>query len=70
MSSNNAETISSLGKPEGRHHQVVRYKKAPQAPKRFKNSYMFFSIKKNRDIRAELLAAMDGNVSLYLFRSV
>jgi hypothetical protein len=53
MSSNNAETISS-GKPVGRHHQVVKYKKALQAPKRFKNSYMFFSIKKNRDIRAEL----------------
>ena len=69
MSSNNAETISS-GKPVGRHHQVVKYKKALQAPKRFKNSYMFFSIKKNRDIRAELLAAMDENVSLYLCRSV
>ena len=69
MSSNNAETISS-GKPVGRHHQVVQYKKAPQAPKRFKNSYMFFSIKKNRDIRAELFAAMDENVSLYLCRSV
>ena len=69
MSSNNAETISS-GKPVGRHHQVVKYKKAPQAPKRFKNSYMFFSIEKQRDIRAKLPAAMDANVSLYLSRSV
>ena len=32
----------------------VKYKKAPQAPRRFKSSYMFFSTEKHRLIRQEL----------------
>ena len=32
----------------------VKYKKAPQAPKRFKSSYIFFSTIKHKEIRAEL----------------
>jgi len=32
----------------------VKYKKAPQAPRRFKSSYMFFSTDKHRQIRKEL----------------
>lgn len=32
----------------------VKYKKAPQAPRRFKSSYMFFSTEKHRSIRQEL----------------
>ena len=32
----------------------VKYKKAPQAPRRFKSSYMFFSIEKHKTIRKEL----------------
>jgi len=33
---------------------VVKYKKAPQAPKRFKSSYIFFSTHKHKEIRSEL----------------
>eukprot|EP00751_Fragilariopsis_kerguelensis_P031385 CAMPEP_0170911306 /NCGR_PEP_ID=MMETSP0735-20130129/3612_1 /TAXON_ID=186038 /ORGANISM="Fragilariopsis kerguelensis, Strain L26-C5" /LENGTH=413 /DNA_ID=CAMNT_0011308175 /DNA_START=137 /DNA_END=1378 /DNA_ORIENTATION=- len=40
----------SIGKP------VIKYKKAPQAPKRFKSSYMFFSTIKHKEIRTELIA--------------
>ena len=32
----------------------VKYKKAPQAPRRFKSSYMFFSTEKHKQIRQEL----------------
>jgi hypothetical protein len=32
----------------------VKYKKAPQAPRRFKSSYMFFSTEKHKAIRKEL----------------
>jgi len=32
----------------------MKLKKAPQAPKRFKSAYMFFSIEKHREIREEL----------------
>jgi len=31
-----------------------KYKKAPQAPRRFKSSYMFFSTEKHKAIRKEL----------------
>jgi hypothetical protein len=43
-------------KKRGRCHQVgdVKYKKAPQAPKRFKSSYIFYSTTKHKDIRANL----------------
>ena len=34
---------------------VVKYKKAPEAPRRFKSSYMFFSTVKHKEIRAELI---------------
>lgn len=33
----------------------VKYKKAPQAPRRFKSSYMFFSTEKHKSIRKELM---------------
>jgi hypothetical protein len=33
---------------------TVKYKKAPQAPRRFKSSYMFFSIGKHKQIRIDL----------------
>ena len=32
----------------------TKYKKAPDAPRRFKSSYMFFSTEKHRSIREEL----------------
>lgn len=38
----------------------VKYKKAPQAPRRFKSSYMFFSTKKHKEIRAELAEKGEG----------
>jgi hypothetical protein len=35
-------------------NQSVKYKKAPQAPRRFKSAYMFFSTEKHKEIRQEL----------------
>jgi hypothetical protein len=32
----------------------TKFKKAPDAPRRFKSSYMFFSTEKHRSIRDEL----------------
>eukprot|EP00934_Nitzschia_sp_Nitz4_P003903 Nitzschia sp. Nitz4//scaffold295_size27985//9432//11102//NITZ4_008161-RA/size27985-snap-gene-0.63-mRNA-1//1//CDS//3329546245//3893//frame0 len=34
--------------------QMKKYKKAPQAPRRFKSSYMFFSTEKHKSIRRDL----------------
>jgi hypothetical protein len=34
---------------------VVKYKKSPEAPRRFKSSYMFFSTIKHKEIRAQLI---------------
>lgn len=31
----------------------IKYKKAPNAPRRFKSSYMFFSTHKHKEIREE-----------------
>ena len=33
--------------------QPMKYKKAPQAPRRFKSAYMFFSTEKHKSIRQE-----------------
>lgn len=41
---------------------TVKLKKAPQAPRRFKSSYMFFSTAKHKEIRAELTAKGHGKV--------
>lgn len=30
---------------------ITKYKKAPQAPRRFKSAYMFFSTEKHKEIR-------------------
>ncbi|OEU15810.1 HMG-box, partial [Fragilariopsis cylindrus CCMP1102] len=46
--------------PHLRQFAPVRYKKAPQAPRRFKSSYMFFSTTKHKEIRAELTAKGQG----------
>jgi hypothetical protein len=34
-------------------NRQVKYKKAPQAPRRFKSSYMFFSTEKHKEIRMD-----------------
>lgn len=47
--------------PHLRQFAPVKYKKAPQAPRRFKSSYMFFSTKKHKEIRAELAEKGEGN---------
>lgn len=47
--------------PHLRQFARVKYKKAPQAPRRFKSSYMFFSTKKHKEIRAELAEKGEGN---------
>jgi hypothetical protein len=46
--------------PHLRQFAPVKYKKAPQAPRRFKSSYMFFSTTKHKEIRAELTAKGQG----------
>ena len=46
--------------PHLRQFAPVKYKKAPQAPRRFKSSYMFFSTKKHKEIRAELAEKGEG----------
>ena len=33
--------------------QVIKYEKAPLAPRRFKSAYMFFSTEKHKSIREE-----------------
>lgn len=38
----------------------MKYKKAPQAPRRFKSSYMFFSTEKHKAIRKELTEKEGG----------
>mmetsp|Transcript_17590 Transcript_17590/g.19909 ORF Transcript_17590/g.19909 Transcript_17590/m.19909 type:complete len:406 (-) Transcript_17590:57-1274(-) len=38
---------------------IKKYRKAPQAPKRFKSSYMFFSTVKHKEIRTELIANIE-----------
>ena len=55
-------TKMSSGRPSPHLRQFapVRYKKAPQAPRRFKSSYMFFSTTKHKEIRAELTAKGQG----------
>ena len=48
----------------------IKYKKAPQAPRRFKSSYIFFSTIKHKSIRVELLKANQDNAkvrSYFLF---
>jgi hypothetical protein len=40
-----------MGDPEPPEEKFV---KAPQAPRRFKSAYMFFSIDKHKEIRATL----------------
>eukprot|EP00534_Pseudo-nitzschia_fraudulenta_P003715 CAMPEP_0201131450 /NCGR_PEP_ID=MMETSP0850-20130426/42819_1 /ASSEMBLY_ACC=CAM_ASM_000622 /TAXON_ID=183588 /ORGANISM="Pseudo-nitzschia fraudulenta, Strain WWA7" /LENGTH=415 /DNA_ID=CAMNT_0047401493 /DNA_START=259 /DNA_END=1506 /DNA_ORIENTATION=+ len=46
--------------PHLRQFAPIKYKKAPQAPRRFKSSYMFFSTKKHKEIRAELAEKGEG----------
>lgn len=53
--------------PHLRQFAPVKYKKAPQAPRRFKSSYMFFSTKKHKEIRAELAEKGEGNKVSLLF---
>jgi hypothetical protein len=40
--------------PRRKSKDKVKYGKAPQAPKRFKSAYMFFSTVKHPEIRARL----------------
>lgn len=49
--------------PHLRQFVPIKYKKAPQAPRRFKSSYMFFSTSKHKEIRAELARKGEDNVS-------
>jgi hypothetical protein len=34
--------------------ETVKYKKSPEAPRRFKSAYMFFSTEKHKGIRKEM----------------
>ena len=44
---------------------TTKYKKAPEAPRRFKSAFIFFSIEKHRQIRENL--ASDGEVESVRF---
>jgi hypothetical protein len=33
---------------------TIKYKKSPEAPRRFKSAYMFFSTEKHKEIRKEV----------------
>jgi len=54
---------SNRPSPYLRQFAPVKYKKAPQAPRRFKSSYMFYSTIKHKEIRAELTAKGEGKLS-------
>jgi hypothetical protein len=61
MSSNNHKGNNATNEddnddnyPFKRPFAPVKYKKAPNAPRRFKSSYMFFSTFKHKQIREEL----------------
>mmetsp|Transcript_18538 Transcript_18538/g.21470 ORF Transcript_18538/g.21470 Transcript_18538/m.21470 type:complete len:431 (+) Transcript_18538:242-1534(+) len=58
-------TKMSSNRPSSHLRQFAptKYKKAPQAPKRFKSSYMFYSTTKHKEIRAELTAKGEGKLS-------
>ena len=47
----------------------IKYKKAPQAPRRFKSSYIFFSTIKHKSIRVELLKANQDNAKVSYIES-
>ena len=52
--------------PRLRQVAPVKYKKAPEAPRRFKSSYMFFSTKKHKEIRTELSEKGEGQKKVSL----
>lgn len=45
---------SKTSTPSKRSRSLSSYKKAPDAPRRFKSAYMFFSTEKHREIRQQL----------------
>mmetsp|Transcript_46077 Transcript_46077/g.55874 ORF Transcript_46077/g.55874 Transcript_46077/m.55874 type:complete len:308 (-) Transcript_46077:393-1316(-) len=50
-------------KPVRKQRRATKFKKAPQAPKRFKSAYMFFSTKKHPEIRKKLEAGKGKDVT-------
>jgi hypothetical protein len=52
MTRKNKLISASNAKKSGR--ETVKYKKSPEAPRRFKSAYMFFSTEKHKEIRREM----------------
>jgi hypothetical protein len=52
--------------------ETVKYKKSPEAPRRFKSAYMFFSTEKHKEIRKEMgdkevcMIIADLNITVFL----
>jgi hypothetical protein len=44
---------------QSRNDMPIKLKKAPDAPKRFKSAFIFFSTEKHKEIRSQLMA--EGN---------
>lgn len=49
-----AERVKAAPAKKRKIKPPVKFKKAPQAPRRFKSAYMFFSTAKHPEIRARL----------------
>lgn len=47
------ELLSNISEPAMKHLSKRKLKKAPQAPRRFKSAYMFYSTWKHKDIREQ-----------------
>jgi len=58
----NAESPPKKAPPVKRKSKATKFKKAPQAPKRFKSAFMLFSTVKHPEIRLSLAPGQNANV--------
>lgn len=63
MSEENIPAATKM-KPPKRKSKATKFKKAPQAPKRFKSAFMLFSTMKHPEIRASLASKEDVNANV------
>jgi hypothetical protein len=70
-SSNGQDDDDERNYPFKKSFAPIKYKKAPNAPRRFKSSYMFFSTQKHKEIREERAKAGDDpKVSTVLLEKI
>jgi hypothetical protein len=46
--------VNSASNAKKNSRETVKYKKSPEAPRRFKSAYMFFSTEKHKEIRKDM----------------